>query len=91
MKNISSLFIIIGLFTGHVCLSQNAELNFIRNSFSKIADKNARIEKIADGFQFIEGPVWHQDGYLLFSDIPANKIYRYEPEKGVSVYLENSG
>jgi gluconolactonase len=91
MKNISSFFIIIGLFTGHVCLSQNAELNFIRNSFSKIADKNARIEKIADGFQFIEGPVWHQDGYLLFSDIPANKIYRYEPEKGVSAYLENSG
>src|SRR5215510_8380325 len=32
-------------------------------------------EKLADGFQFLEGPVGHPDGYLLFSDPNANSIY----------------
>ncbi|MEK7256830.1 MAG: SMP-30/gluconolactonase/LRE family protein, partial [Bacteroidota bacterium] len=53
---------------------------------------DARIEKLADGFQFTEGPVWHPDGYLLFSDPNANVIYRYEPaSRNVSVYLTKSG
>ena len=42
-----------------------------------IPDQN--ITTIAEGFQFTEGPVWHPDGYLLFSDIPAGTIYRYAP------------
>jgi gluconolactonase len=49
------------------------------------------VEKVADGFQFTEGPVWHKDGYLLFSDIPANKIYRWTPGETVLVYRANSG
>lgn len=48
-------------------------------------------EKVADGFEFTEGPVWHPDGYLLFSDIPAAKIYKYLPDGGVSVWREESG
>ncbi len=35
--------------------------------------------RVAGGFQFTEGPVWHPEGYLLFSDIPAGIIYRYAP------------
>jgi len=35
--------------------------------------------QVAGGFQFTEGPVWHPEGYLLFSDIPASIIYRYAP------------
>ena len=35
---------------------------------------------LATGFEFTEGPVWHPDGYLLYSDIPASIIYRWEPE-----------
>lgn len=38
--------------------------------------------RVAGGFQFTEGPVWHPEGYLLFSDIPASIIYRYEPSNG---------
>ena len=45
-----------------------------------------KIEKLAGGFQFIEGPVWHPDGYLLFSDPNANTIYRWTPEGAVSVF-----
>jgi gluconolactonase len=60
---------------------ENGSIRAVRKSFSAIIGKDARIEKLADGFQFIEGPVWHKDGYLLFSDIPANKIYKYTREK----------
>jgi gluconolactonase len=35
------------------------------------------VERLATGFQFTEGPVWDaSEGCLLFSDIPANRIYR---------------
>jgi gluconolactonase len=51
---------------------------------------NLEFAKVATGYQFTEGPVWSHSGYLLFSDIPANKILRYTPGKGVEVFLENS-
>jgi len=47
-------------------------------------------EKLADGFQFLEGPVWLPEGALLFSDIPGDCIYRYS-EDGVDVWREPSG
>jgi gluconolactonase len=51
----------------------------------------ARIEKLAEGFQFTEGPVWHSDGYLLFSDPNNNRIYRWTPDGDLSVYRTKSG
>jgi gluconolactonase len=53
---------------------------------------NAAIERIATGFRFTEGPVWFGDGrYLLFSDIPANRILRWdETTGGISVFREPS-
>lgn len=54
---------------------------------------DAAIEKVADGFTFIEGPVWVSDAeppHLLFSDIPQNKVLQYTPdiEPPVSVFLD---
>ena len=60
-------------------------------AFDRIVPKDARIEKLAGGFQFTEGPVWHPDGYLLFSDPNANTIYRWSREGAVSVYRSKSG
>lgn len=48
-------------------------------------------ERIADGFEFTEGPVWHSDGFLIFSDIPANRQYRWSPADGVTVWREGTG
>ena len=51
---------------------------------------DAAIERVADGFQFIEGPVWvgdASDGHLLFSDIPADTVYRWSEADGTSVFL----
>lgn len=48
-------------------------------------------EKVAGDFQFTEGPVWSPEGFLLFSDIPASRIYRWHPTEGLSVWREPSG
>ena len=57
----------------------------------QIVPKGAALEKLAGGFQFIEGPVWHPDGYLLFSDPNANTIYRWTPDGAISVFRSKSG
>lgn len=48
-------------------------------------------ERIATGFSFTEGPVWHPSGYLLFTDIPGNSIYRWTPDGKVTKFRSPSG
>lgn len=49
-------------------------------------------EKVTEGFKFTEGPYWHADGYLLFSDIPANVIYKWTPGSVKSdIFIKPSG
>jgi gluconolactonase len=51
-----------------------------------------RVETLAQGFAWAEGPVWVQGGgYLLFSDVPANRMHRWSETEGASVFLEPSG
>src|SRR5262249_4507261 len=60
--------------------------------FDKLIPKDAVLEKIADGFQWAEGPVWVPDGkYLLFSDIPPNLIWKWKEGEGKSVFMKNAG
>jgi gluconolactonase len=60
--------------------------------FDRIVPPGARLEKIADGFAWVEGPVWdRRSGSLLFSDIPNNAVYRWDERNGVSLFLEPSG
>ena len=49
---------------------------------------DAKVEKLATGFKFIEGPVWvpKDDGYLIFSDIPANELKKWTASGGVSLF-----
>lgn len=58
-----------------------------------IVPADARLERLATGFQFTEGPVWSPDlDALLFSDPNANAIYRWSPADGqVTVYRTKSG
>jgi len=51
----------------------------------------AQVEKILSGFEFTEGPIWIPEGFLLFSDIPANTIYKYEPGLETEIFLKPSG
>ena len=60
--------------------------------FDQLVSPDAKLERIADGFTWVEGPVWHkQGGYLLFSDIPANSVYKWKSGEGVSLFVKNSG
>lgn len=49
-----------------------------------------KVEKVAGGFAFTEGPVWSHRGFLLFSDVPNDKIIRLVPGKGHDVFREDS-
>lgn len=61
------------------------------NETQPLLVEGAEPEVIADSFEFTEGPYWHPDGFLLFSDIPANKVYRWSEDDGVDVFIEESG
>ncbi len=51
----------------------------------------AKLERVVGELQFSEGPAWHPDGFLLFEDIPRNRILKLEPGDKVSVFREPSG
>src|ERR1039458_175786 len=57
---------------------------------SRIVPANAKLERIATGFTWVEGPVWVNNS-LFFADIPSNSIRRWTPGKGVSIFLQPSG
>ncbi|VTS05405.1 SMP-30/gluconolactonase/LRE family protein [Tuwongella immobilis] len=60
-------------------------------ALDQLIDKQAFIEKLADGFDWSEGPVWFPEGYLLFSDIPKNTIWKWNPKKGIELFLRPAG
>ncbi|GAA5069170.1 SMP-30/gluconolactonase/LRE family protein [Lysobacter panacisoli] len=60
-------------------------------AFDAILASNVRVERIAEGFAWAEGPLWMRDGYLLFNDVPGNTMYRWSPREGTSVFLKPSG
>ena len=84
------------LLTGSEILQlsgQQAGVGSIRRvdpAFDKLAPTGAKIEKLAGGFQFTEGPIWIAEGggYLLFSDIPANAIRKWTPDGMVSSFRQ---
>ena len=53
--------------------------------FSKIT-----VEKVANRFSFTEGPVWSREGFLLFSDVPADKILKLEPGEKPVIFREDT-
>jgi gluconolactonase len=55
-----------------------------------LVSTDARIELAAKGFGFTEGPVWMKAGYLLFTDVPGNVIYKLDNGK-LSIFMLNAG
>src|SRR2546428_10442224 len=53
--------------------------------------ESAQAERLATGFVFTEGPVWHPEGYWLFVDVRANRIYRLVPGGQPEIIREQSG
>lgn len=62
------------------------------SSALEIISPDARIELLANGFLWSEGPLWLDElQSLIFSDVPANKIYIWNEKDSLGVYLEPSG
>src|SRR5262249_25584482 len=61
-------------------------------TLDSIISPDAKIEVIADTFDWSEGPVWVESKkMLLFSDVPQNTVYKWTEEKGKEVFLKPSG
>ena len=78
---------LLAVLLGGAAAAAIAEDFDIRNpaEVQRLVPDGARIEKIAGGMQFVEGPVWTRagGGYLIFSDIPANAIRKWRRPSGV--------
>jgi len=95
MKQIFFLFFLIAF--NFSAFSQEtkpaiATIEFLSDELSRIIKKDAKVETVAEGFQFTEGPLWvEKEKMLLFSDVPANTIYKWTEKKGKEIYLKPSG
>ena len=96
MKQLSSLLVAVLL----PCIAMAAEkktpefngrIERFDPAFDQLIAADARIEKLADGFTWSEGPVW-LNGELIFSDVPENVAYRWKPGMSkAEVFLKPSG
>lgn len=86
---------LVTLFSSVLLCGQDAgQIVKLDPALDAIVPAGARVEKVADGFGFLEGPIWVHSanpGYLLFSDIPANVIDKWSPGAKASVFLAKSG
>ncbi|MCI0603219.1 SMP-30/gluconolactonase/LRE family protein [bacterium] len=74
----------------------NVEVERLDPAIDAIVPPNPKVHKLAEGFQFTEGPVWFREGYLLFSDPNSNIIYKYVPSANrnngeLTVFNDKSG
>jgi gluconolactonase len=56
-----------------------------------VVDPEVRIERLATGFEFTEGPIWHpREQHLIFSDMPGDHMRRWRPGEGVATFRKPS-
>jgi gluconolactonase len=97
MKNWISLFLLIcSSLLLMYCSTPNykttGSIERLDAELDQIISASARIEIIAEGFDWSEGPVWiPAQNMLLFTDVPRNTIYKWTEQAGSEVYLTPSG
>jgi gluconolactonase len=93
-------FLVLSLIGSLECEAQNMTIyptigEVVREdpALESLVDAKAKIEVLASGFDWSEGPVWvpRDGGYLLFSDVPANTVFKWTAEKGLETFLKPSG
>lgn len=63
------------------------DYEYFDKKFRDLTVPTAKVEMLFDGCRWAEGPVWFADGgYLVWSDIPNNRMLRWMPDLGVSVF-----
>ena len=77
-----------------IAQSANQAVLRLDPALDALVSSNARVELVKSGFGFTEGPVWVQQGrqgYLLFTDMPGNVVWKLMADGKASVYLEHVG
>ena len=99
MLAMRTIILLFSVFLLHACVikspkhaSSIGKIEVIDPQLASVLDTNARIEIIAEGHEWTEGPVWvASENKLLYSDIPQNKIFEWTEEGGSVLYLKKSG
>ena len=92
MKKYLSICLMLSFLVLQSQKTKIGSLEFLDPRMEDLIDKNAKIELLAEGFDWAEGPVWvDRLNGVLFSDVPNNKVYMWNEEKGLSIFLEPSG
>jgi gluconolactonase len=68
-----------------------AEVERLDHGLDAIVPENATLEKLTDGFKWTEGPVWTRAGYVLFAEIPSNRIMKWVPGGKTTVFMQGMG
>jgi gluconolactonase len=71
--------------------AQTGRIERLDPALDELVDVSAPIEQIASGHEITEGTIYVPQGYLLFSDIPRNTIYKWTPGSGESIFRKPSG
>jgi gluconolactonase len=90
---------LFGLYTSAIdAAEKTSEVNTtslkierLDSAIDEIIPANSVIEKVVTGFTWVEGPVWINNDYLLFADIPSNSIRKWTPNSAVTVFMQPSG
>jgi gluconolactonase len=95
-RRLAVLGCLLPLVCGAAIAQPAAESPIVRldPALDALVSPDAKLERVATGFGFTEGNIWvpqGRGGYLLFSDIPANVIYKMTPDGKSSIYMEKSG
>ena len=97
-KRLIAISLLSGVLMTMPSLAQNVgSIQRLDPALAKIVPAKAAIQKVAGEFKFTEGPIWLKPGYLLFADIPNNRIMKWVPGPNgslpgtVSVYMHPSG
>src|ERR1700720_3268790 len=93
MRKCANLLWVIAAVSAIAWAQNGGQVDRLDPSLNDIVSIDTKINKLAEGFKNLEGPVWvRKGGYLVFSDIPSNVINKWNPADGkVSVFLDHSG
>lgn len=73
-------------------IAPGARIEKLAGPGSRYGSLTGTSHSLAEGFKWSEGPVWVEHGrYLLFSDIPPNRVYKWSEHEGLSLFLKKSG
>jgi gluconolactonase len=67
------------------------KIDKLNPAIENIVPSDAKLQRLATGFTWTEGPVWIPAGYLLFADITSNSIRKLTPDGDVSIFMQPSG